>query len=105
MFQFWPNNPPDPEYPDFWNMGTSKYWLYFSVTDTQDQDDYWAKIGTFWNIDYIGFRHAVSPKLSLSRPYMTDINSFLPILNRSEQFEENVHFCTFLVIPLVILFT
>ena len=67
------------------------------------QEDYWDKIGTFWNIDYIGSRHAVSPKLGLSGP-RTDINSFLPILNRSEQFEENVHFRTFLVIPLVILF-
>ena len=62
------------------------------------QEDYWDKIGTFWNIDYIGSRHAVSPKLGLSGP-RTDINSFLPILNRSEQFEENVHFRSFLVIP------
>ena len=67
------------------------------------QEDYWDKIGTFWNIDYIGSRHAVSPKLGLSGP-RTDINSFLPILNRSEQFEENVHFRSYLVIPLVILF-
>ena len=51
----------------------------------------------------LGSRHAVSPKLGLSGP-RTDINSFLPILNRSEQFEENVHFRSFLVIPLVILF-
>ena len=67
------------------------------------QEDYWDKIGTFWNIDYIGSRHAVSPKLGLSGP-RTDINTFSPILNRSEQFEENVHFRSFLVIPLVILF-
>ena len=45
----------------------------------------------------------MSPKLGLSGP-RTDINSFLPILNCSEQFEENVHFRSFLVIPLVILF-
>ena len=55
------------------------------------QEDYCAKIGTFWNINYIGSRHAAIP-------------IWLPILNRSEQFEENVHFRSFLVIPLVILF-
>ena len=39
------------------------------------QEDYWDKIGTFWNIDYIGSRHAVSPKLGLSGP-RTNINCF-----------------------------
>ena len=33
MFQFCPNNP--PEYPDFWNMGTSKYWPYLSAGKPQ----------------------------------------------------------------------
>ena len=39
------------------------------------QEDYWDKIGTFWNIDYIGSRHAVSPKLSLSRPRTGGVRS------------------------------
>ena len=45
----------------------------------------WDKIGTFWNIGYIGSRHAVIPKLGFSGP-RTNINSFRPILNRSEHF-------------------
>ena len=37
---------------------------------------YWdMKIGTFWNIDYIGSRHAAIPKLGLSGP-RTNINCF-----------------------------
>ena len=49
------------------------------------QEDYCPKIGTFWNIGNIGSRHAVIPKLGLSGP-RTNINTFRPILNRSEHF-------------------
>jgi len=47
----------------------------WSSKNLDTQEDYWDKIGTFWNIDYIGSRHAVSPKLGLSGP-RTNINCF-----------------------------
>ena len=67
------------------------------------QEDYCAKIGTFWNIGNIGSRHVMILKLGLSGP-RTNINTFRPILNHSEHFEKNVHFRSFLVIPWVILY-
>ena len=55
MFQFCPNNP--PEYPDFWNMGTSKYWLYLSIGKPAPFTFGFEQVGT--NCGLIGKNAAV----------------------------------------------
>ena len=78
-------------YEDFLVLRCVSFWKYCGVMS----DSMCLRLCSYVLLFcYIGSRHAVSPKLGLSGP-RTDINSFLPILNRSEQFEENVHFRSF----------